>query len=223
METLDLNTTNDNKDVIDETIVSEFDKVMENLGFSPDNSPIHSEKDKDIPIQINYLLEDNSAMGVYFYIVPWHNKRSYLYNIFLKEYLYGNTELEAMIKSHADHLRYEEKTRLGGIGWEVVYTKQPSEFTFSERKRVLFDIFKKGMEYLTNGLEKYDSNYKPRPGDVLISRPLGPKLNEGFTETSIITGSIQRGKIAQRYGFGEVSSNYHQYARYNNDLKLEPL
>lgn len=213
----------DIKKVTDLESVKVFDKIMESLGYSPDDSFLHFELEKDIPIQLNYVLEDKSAMGVYFYIIPWHNKRSYAYNIFLHEYINSNPNIEEVIKSHIDYINYEEKSRMGGIGWEVIYTKQPKEFTLTDRKKILFDIFSRGMDYLTNGLTSYDSNYNPKPGDILISRPFGPKLNNGFTEPSLELGTKQRGFIAKRYGFGPIYPNNLQYARYNNDLKLEPL
>lgn len=202
--------------------VNAFNETMSNLGFSPDSSPIHLEKEKDTAIQLNYLLEDGSAMGVYFYIVLWRNKKSYVYHTFMQDYLTQNPNMEENIKNHTKHIHYEEKTRMGGIGWEVVYTKQPSEFTLTERKKILFDIFMRGMQYLTKGATNHNFEYKPNPGDILISRPLGPKLNQGFTDESLNLGTKQRGLIAQRYGFSEVYDNDLQYARYNNDLKLEP-
>lgn len=209
--------------IISEESIKKFDIFMEKLGYSPDNSQIHLEKEKDIPIQINYKFEDGSAIGIYFYIIFWENKRSYVYNIFSHDFLQDHPLLEGFLRSHIDPIKYEEKTRIGAIGWEAIYTKQPSEYDVIERKKILFDIYKKGSQFLLNGLQTYDEKYDPKPGDILISRPLGPKISEGFTNPSMELGTKQRGKIAQRYGFGPVDSNNLQYARYNKNLKLEPI
>lgn len=198
--------------------IKDFNQIMDNLGYSPDDSPIHLGKEKD-KRQINYMCEDGSAMAVYLFLIPWHNKRSYVFDEFLFPHYYKNPFLEDKMKIHTKHLNYEEKTRVGEVGWEVVYTKQPNEFNLVERKKIIFDVMNQIFECLRDGI--YD--YKPEPGDILVSRPLGPKIDQGFTPTSMELGTKQRGIVARKFGFGPVYPNELQYARYNENLMLEPL
>ena len=66
-------------------------------------------------------------------------------------------------------------------------------------------------------------NISPNPGDILAARPQGPKINQGFTEESILLGKKQRISLGKRFGFGDIKSDGFQYAIYNNELSLMPL
>ena len=63
----------------------------------------------------------------------------------------------------------------------------------------------------------------PTPGDVLAARPQGPKINEGFTEESILLGKNQRISLGKRFGFGDIKSDGFQYAIYDKNLSLNQL
>lgn len=203
---------------IDPNIVKALDEMMNNLGYSPDNSPVHLVKEKERK-QINYMCDDGSAMAAYLFLIPWFNKKSYVFNEFAYGYYYKNPFLEDKIKIHTEHIKYEEKTRIGEVGWEIIYTKEPKQFNPETRKKIIYNIYKQIGECLREGFYEY----KPQPGDILISRPLGPKIDQGFTEESMLKGTQQRGIAARKFGFGIVYPNEMQYARYNNDLILEPL
>lgn len=213
-----LDPSNIRSNVIDPNTVKAFDEVMANLGYSSDNSSIHLGKDKE-KRQINYKCPDGSAMAAYLFIIPWFNKRSYVFDEFAYAYYYKNPFLEDKMRIHTQHIKYEEKTRIAEVGWEVIYTQEPKDFNPETRKTIIYNIYKQIEECLKEGLYEY----KPQPGDILVSRPLGPKVDQGFTESSMQRGTQQRGLIARRFGFGMVYPNDLQYARYNDDLVLEPL
>ena len=63
----------------------------------------------------------------------------------------------------------------------------------------------------------------PNPGDVLAAKPHGPKINQGFTEESMLLGKKQRISLGKKFGFGNIKSDGFQYAIYNKDLSLIPL
>jgi hypothetical protein len=219
MNESDLEELFDNSEyVIDPNSVKSFDSLMEKLGYSQDDSPIHLGKEKE-KRQVNYMCPDGSAMAAYLFLIPWLNKRSYVYDEFAYAHYYKSPFLEDKIKIHTDHIIYEEKTRVAEVGWEIIYTKEPKEFNLNTRKQIIFNICNQIEDCLKNGLYEY----KPQPGDILVSRPLGPKIDQGFTESSIELGTRQRGIIAKKFGFGEVYPNDLQYARYNDQLTLEPL
>lgn len=197
--------------------VSKFDELLCELGYEKDTSQIHTEEKKD-KVQINYMCEDG-AMAVYIFLIPWWNKKSYVYTEFLYLDHHQDLNIKEKINALCKLIRYEEKTRVAEVGWEVTYTKQPSEFNLIERKKIIFDIFNKVINHINNGL----LDYIPNPGDILASKPFGPKINQGFTEDSIKLGTLQRGIVAKKFGFGPVYEDGFQYARYNNNLKLEAL
>lgn len=194
-----------------------FNELLTELGYKKDNSLIHEQKEKE-KVQINYMCEDG-AMAVYIFLIPWLNKKSYIYTEFLDLDSSKDLNIKEKIKSLCKLVRYEEKTRLGEVGWEVIYTKDPNKFKALERKKIIFDILNKVIYHIDNGI----FDYTPNPGDILASRPFGPKIDKGFTEDSIKLGTLQRGIVAKRFGFGSIYDDGFQYARYNDDLKLEAL
>ena len=60
-------------------------------------------------------------------------------------------------------------------------------------------------------------NVYPQPGMILVARPVGPKIDQGFTESSLTIGSRQRSIVAKKLGFGDLKEDGFQYARYDED------
>lgn len=195
----------------------EFERLIRKLGYR-DRSPIHKRKDR-IRNQINYMCQDGSAMGIFCFLIPFLTKKSYIYIDFKYLKWINDPYLELKIKTLAEYIKLEEKTRIGEVGWEVIYTKNPDQFTLKEKVKIIFDLFQR----MTLMLEKGAFKFTPQPGDILASRPYGPKINEGFTNSSIIEGTNQRGRVAQRFGFGSVKQNDFQYARYDENGNLNPI
>lgn len=63
----------------------------------------------------------------------------------------------------------------------------------------------------------------PCSGDILAAKPQGPKINNGFTDESILLGKKQRISLGKRFGFGDIKSDGFQYAIYDENLSLNPL
>lgn len=192
----------------------EFEKLLRELGYK-DRSPIYFE-DK-VTKQINYVLPSGKAMGFYNTIVPYYNKKSYLYTEFYQNYHEPN--LKSLIESLAKNILFHEKTRIGEVYWKVVYTNDPTEFTLEERRAIFGYFIKDVKDWFTNGFTKF----KPREGDMLVSNPYGPKINKGFTKESMDEGTKQRSLWNKRLGFSDLKSDGFCYARYDQDLKLRPL
>jgi hypothetical protein len=195
----------------------EFERLLKKFGYN-DRSPIHPKKEK-YRKQINYMCENNSAMSVFCFISPYFTKKSYLYSIYLDWVRTHESYIPERLKVLAEYIHYHEKSRLGEVGWEVIYTKVPSEFKREERKKIVFDLFKKLSTYLKEG----DNKFKPLKNDVLICSPHGPKIEQGFTEESILNGTNQRGKIAEKFGFGQTKLDGYQYAKYDENNNLIPI
>ena len=193
----------------------QFERLLYKLGYR-DRSPIYPEQSKKRR-QINYKCEDGSAMAVYLFLIPYQTKKSYIYPAFLK--LKNSPYIKEEIKSLAELIRFGEKTMLADVGWEAKYTKQPSQYEMNDRKRIIYNLFQQLVEALSEGM----CGYEPKPGMVLAAKPHGPKINEGFNESSITIGTHQRYLVAKRVGFGQLYANGFCYARYDDDCILRPI
>jgi hypothetical protein len=192
----------------------EFEQLIRKLGYK-DRSPVLAQEDKK-RVQTNYICESGS-MAVYSYFIPYFNKKSYLYTEFLSNYKSEN--LNNKIKILTERILFHEKTRIAEVGWEVIYTKNPSEFSKKERTEILMNFIQKAYNDLKNGF----SNISPRPGDILSANPYGPKIDRGFTKESLEYGTKQRSIVAKKFGFGKVYDDGFCYARYDDSLNLIPI
>ena len=66
-------------------------------------------------------------------------------------------------------------------------------------------------------------NTYPQPGMILVARPVGPKIDQGFTESSLTIGSRQRSIVAKKLGFGDLKEDGFQYARYDENCILRSI
>lgn len=192
----------------------EFEKLLRDLGYR-DRSPIYFEE--RVTKQINYVLPSGKAMGFYNTIVPYYNKKSYLYTEFYQSY--HEPDIKRRISTLAENILFNEKRRIGEVYWKVVYTNDPTEFTLEERRAIFGYFIKDVKNWFTNGFVKFE----PREGDMLVSNPYGPKINKGFTSESMDEGTKQRALWNKRLGFGDLKLDGFCYARYDQDLKLRPL
>ena len=193
----------------------QFERLLYKLGYR-DRSPIYPEQSKK-KRQINYHCDDGSAMAIYLFIIPYLTKKSYVYPLFLR--IKDNLNAKEQIKCLCKMILFEEKTILFDVGWEAKYTKQPSQYDMKDKTRIIFDLFRQLIEALSDGM----CGYNPKPGIVLAAKPYGPKINEGFNESSIAIGSRQRYLVAKRVGFGNLYENGFCYARYDDDCVLRPI
>jgi len=192
----------------------EFERLLKKLGYR-DRSPVYPKENKRYQ-QVNFNC-DSGAMAIYTFIILYQTKKSYLYLEFLDSY--NSPDLKEKIKKLAERIYFHEKTRVAEVGYEVKYTRQPSEFELEERKKIFFHFMKYSYKNLEEGMVKLS----PRPGDILAAKPHGPKINEGFTESSLVLGKHQRSLVARRFGFGELQDDGFQYTRYDENCILRPI
>ena len=194
----------------------QFERLLKELGYK-DQSPVIP-KMKKMMKQTNYMGSDG-AMAIYLFFIPYLNKKSYLWLEFLDHH--NSPDIKTRIKTLAKRIQYQEKTRLAEIGWEAKYTKQPYEFSLEDRKRIFFSFLKEADYAIHSGFDSLD--IKPRPGDVLVGKPQGVKINQGFTESSIELGTRQRALVGRKFGLGHMYDDGFQYGKYDRDLKIIPL
>lgn len=191
-----------------------FEKLLKELGYR-DRSPVYPKEDKRYQ-QVNFKCNDG-AMAIYTFVILYQTKKSYLYLEFLDHY--NSPDVKDKLKALAERIHFHEKGRLAEVGYEVKYTKQPSEFSLEERKKIFYEFIKYTYENLHDGIVKI----KPKPGDILAAKPHGPKLNDGFNESSLIVGKRQRALVARKFGFGDLQEDGFQYARYDENCDLHPI
>ena len=172
---------------------TEFEKLLRKLGYR-DRSPIFSQEEKRIK-EKQYMCSTGAIM-ISTFIILYKTKKSYLWLEFLDNY--EEDDLEDIISKLAERIKYKEKTRLAEVGYEAKYTQQPNQFSLKERKKILLDFMKMTCTHLADGM----AELSPRPGDILVAKPHGPKIDEGFTESSLVIGQRQRAMVAKRFGFG---------------------
>jgi len=192
----------------------EFERLLKKLGYR-DRSPVYPKENKRYQ-QVNFNC-DSGAMAIYSFIIRYQTKKSYLYLEFVDNY--DSPDLESLVKNLAKNIHFHEKTRLAEVGYEVKYTKQPEEFSLEERKKIFYYFMKYSYKNLEEGMTKL----YPKPGDILTVKPYGPKLNEGFTESSLTLGKHQRSLVALKFGFGNLKEDGFQYARYDENCILRPI
>lgn len=193
-----------------------FNNILKEIGYS-DDSIIYPQENKKRN-QIIYQC-DSGLMSIYSYVIPYKNKKSYVYLEFLdSQEKHSLEKTKIVIKKLCENIIFNQKTKLGEVGWEVIYNKQPSEFTLHERKTIFFSFMKTAKNNLKGCFD-----ISPDPGDILAAKPQGPKINQGFTEESILLGKKQRISLGKRFGFGDIKPDGFQYAIYDNNLSLTPL
>lgn len=192
----------------------EFERMLRKLGYH-DRSPVYPKENKRYQ-QVNFKCSDG-AMAIYTFIIIYQTKKSYLYLEFKDHY--GSPSLKKHISTLAENIHFNEKTRIAEVGYEVKYTKQPDQFSLEERKQIFYNFIK----YTYKNLEDGMVSLSPRPGDILAAKPHGPKLNEGFNESSLIVGKRQRAIVAKKFGFGDLQDDGFQYARYDENCILKPI
>lgn len=191
-----------------------FERLLRELGYK-DRLPVYPKEDKRYQ-QVNFKCS-NGAMAIYTFLIMYQTKKSYLYLEFLDHY--ESPILKDRISTLAEITHFNEKTRIVEVGWEVKYTKQPNEFSLQERKQIFYNF----MKYTYKNLEEGMVNLSPRPGDILAAKPHGPKIDEGFTESSLVIGKHQRSLVARKFGFGKLQEDGFQYSRYDENCVLRPI
>jgi hypothetical protein len=192
----------------------EFERLLKELGYK-DRLPVYPKEEKRYQ-QVNFKCS-NGAMAIYTFIILYQTKKSYLYLEF--EDQYNSPNLEEKIKTLAKRIYFHEKTRIMEVGWEVKYTKQPNEFLLEDRKKIFYQFMKNTYQNLKEGMV----GIFPKSGDILAAKPYGPKINEGFTESSLEIGKHQRSLVTRKFGFGDLYDDGFQYARYDENLILRPI
>lgn len=204
-----------------------YTKLLKNLGHEDDREMKWPTK----YYRTHMYYVDGGSVRMQYYLTNHYNKKTYLYPVFLDTFNCNfrypdarHPEAKSTIKM-LEIVNYEERSNIAEVGWEITYSKQPMYFSMKERVGLLFKLIRKTKEFVDSAKDPEEKfgDFRPVEGDMLMERPIGPKIELGFSEQSMNLGRYQRGEIAKKYGFGDIKEDGCQYGRYNKDLVLEPV
>jgi hypothetical protein len=169
-----------------------------------------------------YYEMNPGVLKVKTFIVPFHNKLNYLYSdwVWKKDSSVEDRKKELLWLK--DAICLDEQAPEPGVievGWSATYNVHPSEFSKDSRHRALMDFMRSTRENLKNGM----LGVKPQLNVYLTARPVGPRLDLGFTDESLVIGQRTRSSFAQRFGFGSLQRDGFLYAKYDDDCKIVPI
>ena len=198
-----------------------IDKYLSEMGYFTDEE-LFEPGDK-LQIKIPYI-SGGKQINLCPFIVPYYSKKSYLAvelkNLFMSGF--NREDIDRKMHDLITNSRYGEPGRLGEMGWEAEYVIDPTEFTASERSRILVSGFKKFRQLIIRG--EWLEGIHAQPGDIIVSHPLGIKFDKGFNTESEKEGTHQRSILSKRvFKFGEVKSDGMQYAIIGEDLDMHPI
>jgi hypothetical protein len=199
--------------------VIKFERLLKKIGYY-DNSPIIKNVQK---LKKNILKEYNDKFNIEIigFIYYYPNKKSYIWRCYQE--LLNNPKLtkKEIIKYLLEICRgiiFTEKTRMAEVGWEILYSNN----LLTKSKRDLFILYLHILKDLKILLIQEFFKIKPKPGDILVSRPRGLKFKVHNINTDW-EGMRQRSLSAQKmFNFGKLNEFGDQYARYDDNLNLHP-
>jgi hypothetical protein len=192
--------------------------LLLSLGYD-DNSELFNPSDK-ITEEKLYDLNGKKII-IRQYVIEYKNKKSYLNSEYeYSSYYYSEEIVKNNILELISTIKFPEPGKIYDVGWEATYIIDPKLFTKKERTKIAIDSFKTSRKYLNGVVGKYE----PKPGDIIGSRPLGLKIDKGYTEESEKEGTLQRSILSKKiFSFGELKSDGMQYAMYDKDMNLIPI
>lgn len=199
--------------------VIKFERLLKKIGYY-DNSPIIKNVQK---LKKSILKEYNDKFNIEIigFIYYYPNKKSYIWRCYQE--LLNNPKLtkKEIIKYLLEICRgiiFTEKTRMAEVGWEILYSNN----LLTKSKRDLFILYLHILKDLKILLIQEFFKIKPKPGDILVSRPRGLKFKVHNINTDW-EGMRQRSLSAQKmFNFGKLNEFGDQYARYDDNLNLHP-
>lgn len=196
----------------------QLNNLLLSLGYN-DSSDIFKPSDKITEEQLYDI--NGKKIIIRQYIIEYKNKKSYLNSEYeYSSYYYSEDIVKKNIIELISIIKFPGTGKIYDVGWETTYLMDPKLFTKKERTKIALNAFKTAKKYLKGFIGKYD----PKPGDIIGSRPLGLKIDKGYTEESEEEGTLQRSILSKKiFSFGELKSDGMQYAMYDENMNLIPI
>jgi len=204
-----------------------YTRLLKNLGY---------EDDTEMKFPTKYYRStmykvEGGSVNLQYYLKNHYNKKSYIYPIFLETFNCNfrhpdarHPEAKSTMKM-LEIVNFEEKANIAEVGWEVTYSKHPMYFTMKDRIGLILKLVRQTKKFVESAKDpaNHYGDFRPVEGNMLMEKPIGPKVDLGFSEQSMNLGRFQRGEIAKRYGFGDVKEDGCQYGRFDKELILKPV
>jgi hypothetical protein len=216
----------------------EFERFLLKMGIRDRNAIM-----SPITVKTRIFGDLYPDLKIYRSIKGYLNKKSYVY-----EYYKSHTK-EKTLKLY-NKLNISNTGRIGEIMWSIILNNNIELMLNKEkRKEVLFTFIKESRKILSVGMcgeilkevNNIPTNtlvtifsmlgveafcFYPKPYDILVSKPSGssfegsifPQLGR-FFPNQVMKKSI----ISKRMGFGNLDEDLHQYAFYDENLRLIPI
>jgi hypothetical protein len=200
--------------------IIKFEHILKKIGYY-DNSPII----KNVSRLEKHILQDYSEkynIKIVGFIYYYPNKKSYIWRCYqesLNNSKLTKKEILNYLSMICKDIIFLEKTRIAEVGWEILYQHN----LLKKSKRDLFVLYLQITRKLKIMLKEEFLEIQQKPGDVLVSRPRGLKFGPRKFNTDY-EGLRQRSLSAQKlFNFGKINDWGDQYARYDDNLDLQPI
>lgn len=191
-----------------------FERMLRKLGYN--KREVANTYFKKINHQI---LKDcyPKYLNINLFLIRYLNKKSFLYQEFLKDQNLSNQDLYKKYKYLAKRIRLNEKNRIAEVGWELYYHKPAELLSEKNRKIILLKVAKELKAFYLN------RNY-PRmlnPGHILISKPCAQKVHTGSEEFMDLIQ--KRSSLNSKFGFGNIDEYGYEVSIIDLNLKINPI
>jgi hypothetical protein len=195
----------------------EFESLIYQLGYR-NRYPISLKQRREstkiakecFPKSINYIE---------FFVIHYHNKKSYLYEEYLKDRKkLSKYDLIKKYKYLLKKINYGSG-RISEIGWQIMWDRNPQLLTPNQHKKILYRVIRE-FKFMRES-KKYFT--KADPYQILISKPWGNQLYNSLDTKDNFDLTRKRSLVNSKFGFGELDEYGCEYAMFDETLYLNPI
>lgn len=200
-------------------IRKEFDYLIHQLGYR-DRSPIILKLKKE-STKIAKECFPKSISYIEFFVIHYYNKKSYLYEEYLKDIKKLNQkEILKKYKYLLKKINYNHSSgRISEIGWRIMWDRNPKLLTPNQHKKILYRVIKEFKNI------RESKNYFTNPDiyQILVSKPWGNQLYNSTDTKDNFNIARKRSLVNSKFGFGELDEYGCEYAIFDETLYLNPI
>jgi len=195
----------------------EFEVLLYKLGYRDRSSS--SLKPKRESTKIAKECFPNSINYIEFFVIHYPNKKSYLYEEFLKDK--KNLSQNELVKKYKYILKKINfgSGRISEIGWRIMWDRNPQLLTPNQHKKILYRIIRE----FKNVRETKSYFSKVDPYQILVSKPWGNQLYTSLDTKDNFNLTRKRSLVNSKFGFGELDEYGCEYAIFDETLYLNPI
>lgn len=195
----------------------EFEALLYKLGYRDRSSA--SLKPKRESTKIAKECFPKSITYIEFFVVHYPNKKSYLYEEYLKDKkILSKNQIIKKYRYLLKKINYGSG-RISEIGWLIMWDRNPQLLTRNQHKKILYRIIRE----FKNVRETKSYFSKVDPYQILVSKPWGNQLYNPLDTKDDFNLTRKRSLINSKFGFGELDEYGCEYAIFDETLYLNPI